>query len=100
MWHVQQVSETAFFLVVWMHALNVIQQDCSERECRSLDSGLHWCTKSSAHASAAQKTVHKKMIMAAAHTELAQARCDHTAITVAGGVRPHVQGTSGKHPTC
>jgi len=49
MWHVQQVSETAFFLVVWMHALNVIQQDCSERQCRSLDSGLHWFTKQAVH---------------------------------------------------
>ncbi len=55
---------------------------------------------SSAHAFAAQKTVHRKRVMAAACTELAQARHVHTAVTVAGGVRPHVQGTSGKHPTC
>jgi hypothetical protein len=39
----------AFMLVVWMHALNFIQQDCSERQCKCLDSGLHWFTKQALH---------------------------------------------------
>ncbi len=38
-----------FFLVVWMHALNLIQQDYLERQCRSLGLGLHWCIKQAVH---------------------------------------------------
>jgi len=53
-----------------------------------------------AYAFAAQETSHSKRVIAAARTKLVCAKCVHTAVTVAGGVRPHVQGISGKHPTC
>ncbi len=53
-----------------------------------------------AHAFAAQKTRHSTRVIAAACTKLVRAKCVHTAVTVAGGVRPHMQGTSGKHPMC
>ena len=46
---VLQVSISAFFLAVWMHALNLIQQGYSERQCRSLGLGLHWCIKQAVH---------------------------------------------------
>ena len=37
LWHLPQVSVNAFFLVVWLHAPNLIQQDCSQRQCRCID---------------------------------------------------------------
>ena len=55
---------------------------------------------SSAHAFTAQKALYRKRVMAVARTKLKYAKFVHTAVTVTGGVRPHVQGTSGKHPTC
>ncbi len=39
----------ALMLDVWMHALNLIQQECSERQCKCLDSGLHWFTNQALH---------------------------------------------------